>query len=205
MLFPILTQAPTGTTTLRVKIREHASGDWLDFADGTFKSAGHVAPFLALVEADTVEFPGLFQASADVDPSLWSDGVYVAHITDTDELESFNPIELQVRDGRLSDPGALMVCGIVGLTSATGDVEFSAWLMNGGEIYSAPDSLSVSVFTAAGALVFGPLVDASPDANGVFRVVEPAAGLVVDTTYYAIASITADGVTYKAPVAFVVY
>jgi hypothetical protein len=204
MSFPVHVTALTGTATLIVKVREHSTGDFLDFADGTFKAAGHTTPSIALSEPDATEFSGLFETAA-IDPSLWSDGLYVAHVTDTAGDIEYNPIELEVRDGRLHTGEQLTVCGIVALESSSGDVTINAWLMFDGRLYGSPDSLSVTVFDDAGGSVAGPLVDAAADSNGVFKVVAAAAGLTVDTLYYAIASITADGVTYKAPVAFVVY
>ena len=204
MTFPIHVQAPSGLATLTLQIREHATGDWLDFGDGTFKAAGHATPFVAMSEPDATTFPGLYH-SPDVDPSLWSDGLYVAFVIDTDGLEAFDPVELEVRDGTLHRGPALAVCGLVSLASASGDVTILLWLLRNGELYGAPDSATVTVYDGDGATVFGPLVDAAPDANGTFKMVEPAAGLTADTPYYAVATVTADGIAYRSPVPFVVY
>lgn len=205
MSFPVQVESPTGSV-ITLKIREDASGDFLDFADGTFKAAGHTTPSVVMTEPDAVEFPGLFRS--DVDPALWSDGSYTASITDAaaSPQRVFDPIELIVSDGTLHRGDMMTACAIVRLESSSGVVGVLAWVERDGRVHGSPDSLALSVFDKSGGLAVFSLADATPDARGVFAVETPgSAGLTGDTEYYATVTITIDGIATKSIAAFVVY
>ncbi len=204
MSFIHKTEAPTGTASLELKIRQDATGDWLDFADGAFKGAGHTTPVTPMVEPDSAEFPGLFQ-SATVATAIWADGEYTLVVQDTLVIFSFTPDEITVCDGDIVRPGSKEVSALVVVKSASGDIEFLAWLMVNGRIYAAPTSATTTIYDADGAVFSAAITDLAPDAQGVFRLLHLGAGPVADTQYYATVDIVADGATYSAPAAFSVY
>lgn len=204
MSFTHKTEAPTGTVTLTLKVRQDATGDWLDFADGLFKGAGHATPTVPMTEPDAAEFPGLFQSAA-IATTTWADGEYTLVVLDTSAIHAFAPDEVTVCDGDIVRPGSKEVCAIVGVKSATGDIDFLAWLMINGRIYAAPTSATTTIYDASGAVFSAAVVDLAPDAQGLFQTAHLGAGPVADTQYYATVDIVAAGVTYSAPAAFVVY
>lgn len=205
-MIPIHATAPTGTATLSARVRRDADGFFLDFADGVFKAAGHASPSAALVEVDPAAFPGLFRASlAPEGPPVWTDGRYIVQVRDSAAALEYDPSPLDVRDGRPVEGEPVEVQGLARLKSSTDDLQVVFWLMAGGRLHGTPTSGTVTIYNADGTVFAGPLVDLTPDAQGVFTVEELAAGTAPDAAYYAVASVVAGGVTYRSPVAFVVY
>ena len=205
-MIPLHATAPTGTLTLSARVRRDADGFFIDFADGVFKAAGHATPSLALTEPDPVAFPGLFRASlAPEGPPIWTDGRYVAFVRDSAGALEFDPTPVLVRDARALEGDAMDVTGLAALASLTGDVTLIAWLLADARLYLGAGTLSASLYSDAGVLLSGPLADAAPDGQGIYKVTFVAPIIPTDAAVYVVATITVGGTAYRGVVPFVVY
>lgn len=69
-----------------------------------------------------------------------------------------------------------------------------AWVERSNLVVAAPTSLSLTLYDDAGVALFTE-TDAAPDAQGFFKVTKSAPGLVADTSYYAVSTVTIGAVS----------
>lgn len=61
----------TGLTDLYVRLRRSSNGDFLDWADDTFKAVGWTALDVSLAEISATLAPGLYELSGGIDTGAW--------------------------------------------------------------------------------------------------------------------------------------
>lgn len=78
-----------------------------------------------------------------------------------------------------------------------GTLDGNVWLERDGQLDTTAATATVAFYSSAGALLFPPLVDLTPDAQGFFRVTQPSpAGFTQGAEIYVVATISTPIATY---------
>lgn len=186
----------TGATDLFVRLFRDSDGEFFDWADLTFKAAGHTTLNKLLTEVDATNAPGLYRVTG---------GFNTATITNASADDQYLVVPLQTpgTDAVIPQPGELKVgqwvdgVGLDIVVSATidaavpGTLKLIAWLRRRGRpVSSGLVSATVSVHDNAGAVVVASAAMLGPSSDGVFRRDVPTVTLTAATQYYAKCTIT---------------
>ncbi len=146
--FTIKTAKTTGLS-LTVKIKRDVDDLFYDFADDSFKAAGHTTIATPMPEQAAPHPPGNYE-TADITAATWDDGFYTAYVEGT----IADPVELDIVGGALRhdliDASVSAIAGSVGApTSLTqtaslqvGEIGFELVLETGRDL---TDALTVAV------------------------------------------------------------
>lgn len=176
-----------------ITIRRNSDDFYWDFDDNTFKASGWTTRVGSMSETDATTEPGLYQYSFDMG-GLDADTYYVK-TTLTGANASNTPQTNEIITGEWMDDSELEkeVMMNVGFDDDTNILTFETWLEIEGVIETAVTNAKLSLRDEDGTEVFTGLSNATPDANGVFKMTKSAPGLSADTTYYAKMAIEFEG------------
>jgi hypothetical protein len=189
----------TGQADLKAKVWRTSDGEYLDWADMTFRPAGAVVSMLrTLAEVSSTASPGEyrldFDTSAIVNPT--ADDTYEVTVAQDGPLLASNlPQVGEVRVGQWVDKVALrsfLVMQSYSYDPLTETITGLVWLEHGTLVYAAPTSCSVSWYNDAGVLQFT-VTDAIPDTQGYFKVTQ-VIPLLTNCSYYTVAHVVVPGI-----------
>ena len=186
----------TGLTDLYVRLRRASDGQFLDWADDTFKAAGWTTLGQLLTEQDATNAPGVYEVTGGLNTSALtnaaSEDVYTVVPYQTPGTTAVLPAPEELHVGAWADQvGLLANVSVTATDTVPATVEILAWLTRkGAPVTSGLVSASVALKQPDGTVLVAAGGMTGPNADGVFRRTVMGVTLANATNYYADLTIT---------------